>query len=170
MGGRIDIKPDHVAQLVDELRIVGELEMLHPVWLETMRVPDALDGTDANADRLGHHRGSPVCRLAWRIGARQSDDTLGEIRAEWCNARGARLVAQRPSKPASMNRSCQRHTQVFDFPVRRMISAVPMPSALSRTISARQTCLCGALRSRASAARRWRSLGLRVMEIPVRMR
>ena len=45
-----------------------------------------------------------------------------------------------------------------------------MPSALNRTISARQTCLCGALRSRASAARRRRSLGLRVMEIPVRMR
>jgi hypothetical protein len=31
MGGRIDIKPDHVAQLVDELRIVGELELLDPV-------------------------------------------------------------------------------------------------------------------------------------------
>ena len=41
MGGRIDIKPDHVAQLVDELRVVGELELLNPVWLETMRVPDA---------------------------------------------------------------------------------------------------------------------------------
>jgi hypothetical protein len=27
---------------------------------------------------------------------------------------------------------------------------VPTPSALSRTISARQTCLCGTLRSRAS--------------------
>jgi hypothetical protein len=44
MGGRIDIKPDHVAQLVDELRVVGELELLNPVWLETMRVPDALNG------------------------------------------------------------------------------------------------------------------------------
>ena len=42
MGGRIDIKADHVAQLVDELRVVGELELLNPVWLETMRVPDAL--------------------------------------------------------------------------------------------------------------------------------
>jgi hypothetical protein len=37
MGGRIDIKPDHVAQLVDELRIVGELELLDPVRLEAMR-------------------------------------------------------------------------------------------------------------------------------------
>src|SRR5450759_2459276 len=53
-----------------------------------------------------------------------------------------------------MKRSCQRQTQVFDLPVRRMISLVPTPSALNRTISARQTCLCGALRSRASAFRR----------------
>src|SRR5450759_1077942 len=69
-----------------------------------------------------------------------------------------------------MKRSCQRQTQVFDLPVRRMISLVPTPSALNRTISARQTCLCGALRSRASAFKRRRSAGLRVMEIPVRMR
>ena len=46
-----------------------------------------------------------------------------------------------------MKRSCQRQTQVFDLPVRRMISFVPTPSALKRTISARQTCFCGALRS-----------------------
>jgi hypothetical protein len=69
-----------------------------------------------------------------------------------------------------MKRSCQRHTQVFDLPVRRMISLVPTPSALNRTISARQTCLCGVLRSRASAFRRRRSAGPRVMEISVRMR
>src|SRR3977135_98354 len=69
-----------------------------------------------------------------------------------------------------MKRSCQRHPQVFDLPVRRMISLVPTPSALNRTISARQTCLCGVLRFRVSTFRRRRSAGLRVMEIPVRMR
>ena len=53
MGGRIDIKPDHVAQLVDELRVVGELELPNPVWLQTMRAPDALNGTRANADGFG---------------------------------------------------------------------------------------------------------------------
>jgi hypothetical protein len=35
--------------------------------------------------------------------------------------------------------------QVFDLPVRRMISLVP--SALERMIAARQACLCEALRS-----------------------
>ena len=54
--------------------------------------------------------------------------------------------------------------------VRRIISLVPTPSALNRTISARQTCLCGALRSRTTVLRRRRSTGLRKIEIPVRMR
>jgi hypothetical protein len=34
--------------------------------------------------------------------------------------------------PSFMNHSCQRQTQVFDQPVRRMISLVPTPSALDR--------------------------------------
>ena len=43
MGGRIDIKPDNIAQLVDELRVVGKLELVDPVRLETMCAPDALE-------------------------------------------------------------------------------------------------------------------------------
>lgn len=65
-----------------------------------------------------------------------------------------------------MKRSCQRQTQVFDLPVRRMISLVPIPAALSSTISAHHTCLWAALRSLASAARRRRMAGSSVMEIP----
>ena len=56
---------------------------------------------------------------------------------------GRVLSRSRPSTPSSTKRSCQRQTQVFDLPVRRMISTVPTPSAVSRTISARQTCFCG---------------------------
>ena len=87
-------KPDHVAQLVDELRVVGELELLNPVWLETMRVLDALNGTRTNANGFRHHRGSPVGRLDGRIGSSKGDDTLGDIRPEWWDARGSRLIAQ----------------------------------------------------------------------------
>ena len=68
MGGRIDIKPDNIAQLVDELRVVGELELVDPVRLETMRAPDALDGTRADTDGFRHHSSSPVGRLDGRIG------------------------------------------------------------------------------------------------------
>ena len=69
-----------------------------------------------------------------------------------------RLVAQQAVDALlGMKRSCQRQTQVLDLPVRRMISTVPTPSAVSSTISARQTCFCGVLRSRTIASRRRRS-------------
>ena len=67
-------------------------------------------------------------------------------------------------------RSCQRQTQVFDLPVRRMISLVPTPSALERMIAARQACFCEALRSLVIASSRPRTDRVIVMEIPVRMR
>jgi hypothetical protein len=73
----------------------GSLEsLLDPVRLEAMRAPDALDGTRADADGFRHHRGSPVGRLDGRIGSSKGDDTLGDIRPEWWDARGSRLIAQ----------------------------------------------------------------------------
>src|SRR5665647_1924361 len=51
-----------------------------------------------------------------------------------------------------------------------MIAFVPAPPALSRTISARHTCFCGALRSLTRASNRRRSAGETVTVIPVRMR
>ena len=71
--------------------------------------------------------------------------------------------------PLGAKRSCQRQTQVFDLPVRRMIPLVPMPSALCSTIRARQTCFWATLRSPTSASRRRRSAGLKMMPIPGRM-
>jgi hypothetical protein len=53
---------------------------------------------------------------------------------------GRVLSRSSPSTPSSANRSCQRQTQFFDLPVRRMTSTVPRPAAESSTISARQTC------------------------------
>ena len=79
------------------------------------------------------------------------------------------LSRSRPSYPSSAKRSCQRHTQVFDLPVWRMISLVPRPSALSRTIRARHTCFWAALRFRASASNRRRSARLTVTMIPGRI-
>jgi len=84
--------------------------------------------------------------------------------------REGRVLSRRsPSTPSSAKRSCQRQTQVFDLPVRRMISTVPTPSALSKTIRARQTCFWAALRSPTNVSRRRRSEGERSMDIPVRI-
>src|SRR5271167_1230696 len=72
---------------------------------------------------------------------------LGESRIELLMREG-RVLSRRPSKPSAAKRSCQRQTQVLDLPVSCTIAFVPAPSALSNTIQARQTCFCGALRSR----------------------
>ena len=69
---------------------------------------------------------------------------------------GLVLSRSSPSKPSSAKRSCQRQTQVLDLLVSRMIALVPTPSAVSKTIRARQTCFCGAFRSLTSARSRSR--------------
>ena len=85
VGGRIDIKPDNIAQLVDKLRVFGELELPNSVRLKTMRAPDAVDGTCADADCFRHQGGGPVGRLGGR---------LSDIRPKGRDTRGARLVTQ----------------------------------------------------------------------------
>src|SRR5260221_87562 len=84
--------------------------------------------------------------------------------------RGGRVLSHsRPSTPACMKRSCQRQTTDLLLPVRRMIVAVPRPSAVSSTIRQRQTCFCGLLRSATTASRRARSAAFTVTMIPLRI-
>ena len=92
-GRRIDIEPDNIAQLVDELRVVGELELLDPVRLQTMRAPDALDGAWADTDYFRHHGSGPMGRLGGRIGVGERHDTLSDTRPKWRDARRPRLIA-----------------------------------------------------------------------------
>jgi len=170
VGRRIEVVADDVAQLVDELRIIGELELAPSVGRETMRLPAAPDRTGADARLLRHYVGGPVGRLARRIGKRQCHDELADIGTERRNARRPRLVAQQPV-------TAFRGEALLPAPHAglRLAGAahdldVPTPSADKSTISARHTCFCGALRSLVSAVRRARSAGETVNDIPVRMR
>jgi hypothetical protein len=70
---RIDIEADNVPELGGEGRVIGQFELAHLVGLEAMGAPDALDRTDADPDRLGHGRCSPVRRFSRRGTARQVD-------------------------------------------------------------------------------------------------
>jgi hypothetical protein len=70
------------------------------------------------------------------------------------------------SQPACMKRSCQRHTQVFDLSVRRMISIGTDAVDAQQDDLSLPDVLMRALRSHASVAKRRRSAGLRVMQIP----
>src|SRR5450631_3110313 len=94
MGGWINIEADNVAQLVNKLRVGGELELFHAVRLKAVRAPDALDGTRADIDDLRHHGGGPVGRLCWRLGLGERHDTFGDVRSQRTDARGACLIVQ----------------------------------------------------------------------------
>jgi hypothetical protein len=90
----IDIETDDVAQLIDEARVGGEFELFHPVRLQAVRAPDALDGTRADADDLRHHGGGPVGRLGGRGSLGERHDTFGNARPQRRDARGACLIVQ----------------------------------------------------------------------------
>jgi hypothetical protein len=158
-----------IAQFGGELRIIREFEASDAVRLKTVRPPNPLHRTDANARLSRHQSAGPMRGFDGRILQGQTHDPLGDLIVELLISAGRVLWRSRPPNPSSAKRSCHRQTQVFDLPVRRMISFVPSPSALNRTIQARQTCFCGAFRSAAIAASRRRSDRETVMEIPVRM-
>ncbi len=147
MSRRVDVEADDVAQLGRKVGIVGQLELTQPMRMQPVRSPNALRRADADSDRLGHRRRGPVRRLSRRWAERERHHVLGDLRRQRRDARGARLVAQQAVTPSCMKRSCQRHTAGSATRASRMISAVPRPSAASRTIRARQTCFLGLLRS-----------------------
>lgn len=110
---RIDIEADDVAQFIDELRIVGELELAPAVGLQPVRLPDATHRTRADAGRGRHHVGGPVRRLARRVLQRQRHHTLGYFKPERRNARGPRLVAQQSFEAFRGEALLPSHTQVL---------------------------------------------------------
>src|SRR5712691_3115551 len=73
---RVEVEPDDVCELLAEARVVGKLERLDPMGLETVRVPDPLHARRADALRLGHRATAPV-RLTGRRRLRgRCDDRL----------------------------------------------------------------------------------------------
>ena len=67
-----------------------------------------------------------------------------------------------------MFRLCQRHTHGLDLPVARQIALTVSPSALSKTMCARQITFAGVLRSAIRFASRVRSSEVTVMSVFMR--
>src|SRR3984957_16771894 len=89
---RIDIEPDHVAQLVNERGVFGELELPDAVWLKSVGAPDALHGRDADAGCLRHRCVRPMRRFGHRRLHRQRHDAFGDSGIKLRDARRPRLV------------------------------------------------------------------------------
>src|SRR6202521_4534393 len=93
--GRIDVEADDLVQFGRKLRIVGQLELAHPVRLEAMSTPYPLHRADANPGRFRHRRTAPVTGSRWRASQRQGDHTYRG--AQRRNARPPRLVPPKAS-------------------------------------------------------------------------
>ena len=147
---RIDVEPDDLVQLVRETRIVGQLELARPVRLQAVLAPDPLHRADADAAVSCHGISRPVRRLTGRVAPACGRRQLARPPCRAAVRAGRVLSRSSPATPSVMRRSCQRQTVVLAVSVRRMTSAVPQPSAVSKTIRVRQTCFCGLFRSAAT--------------------
>jgi hypothetical protein len=119
-----------------------------------MSSPDALNRADADPGRLGHRGcgGGPA-----KVKATTRSATPGPKGG----MRDGRVLSHHsPAMPSAPNRSCQRQMTVLAFSIRRMISVVPWPSEVNRTIFARQTCFWGLFRLATTASNARRSAPL----------
>jgi hypothetical protein len=146
VGGRIEIEANHIAQLIDELRIAREFEFWafcgRRPWARQMR-RTALALTPAVFAIMTHVR----CVVSPGGLVSVNAMTRSAAAAPSGGTREGRALSRSwPSKPSSTKRFCQRRTQGFDLLVRLIISLVPRPSIVSSTIFARHTCFrehCG---------------------------
>ena len=169
VGRRVEVQPDDVAQLGGKGRILRQFEAPHPVGCR--RCAAQIRCTERSDTPAAVAIARPV---QWVASPGGSVSVSATTRSTSAGGNGSRpcfrvFSRSRPATPSRMNRSCQRHTHGFETSARRMISAVPQPSAVARMIRARQTCFCGLFRSATTAANRSRSAPLTSMLIPSRM-
>jgi hypothetical protein len=97
MSGWIDMEPDDVTLFVDELWVVGELELLHPMRSKAVSAPNALDGTSTEAYGFAIN-----AAVQWVISAGGSVCVSTTTRSEICDPSGGMregrvLSRRRPS-------------------------------------------------------------------------
>ena len=102
--GRVEVQPDDVAHLVDELRIRGELERLDLMRLQPERPPDPADRALAHPGRGRHRARRPVRRVRRLLLERLHDHPLDVLVADRARLARPRLVMQpieaAPREPA----------------------------------------------------------------------
>ena len=110
---RINIKPHHVMQLVDELGIIRELELSDAMRLQPVGVPDALHRACADALLPRHHGYGPVGGLGRRISLRESHHAAA-MAAPSSGMREGRVLSRRRPAPITTSRCGARaRTHIF---------------------------------------------------------
>jgi hypothetical protein len=117
MLGRVQVQPDQVADLVDELRIGAQLEGVGQVWLEPERLPDPPDRGPAQPRPVGHRRPRPMGGIRRGLLQRGHDHGLNLLVGD--PAGGARpWLVDQPLQPAGhkprppLAHRGQRHPQL----------------------------------------------------------
>ena len=95
--GRVEIEPDHVAQLGGKRRVLRQLEVAHPMRLQPVRRPDPLHRAQRDAARRRHRPAGPVRRLPRRLRQCQFDHAIDQRRRQWRQPRFSRLVVEQAS-------------------------------------------------------------------------
>jgi hypothetical protein len=78
------------------MRVIGQLELTHPMRLQAMSPPDALNRADADPGRLGHRGPRPMGGVRRRPSQGQGHNALGNAGTQRWNARRARLIPPQP--------------------------------------------------------------------------
>jgi hypothetical protein len=92
--GRVQIEPDDVAHLLDQLGVVGELEVLNPVGLEPEGLPDPAHREVTETAALGHAAPAPMSGVARHFLQGGGHHRLHLVVADRARGPRARLVEE----------------------------------------------------------------------------
>jgi hypothetical protein len=137
---RIEIKAHHVPKLFLKLKVLGGLEIAHPVGLQLMGRPESLHARFAQAGFAGHraHAPGPPCGACVRARLRARPTALGESRG----LRSRPGASWSPSKPLAAHRFRQRPMAKRLTDCSSAISWWESPRANPKMIRARKTSRC----------------------------
>lgn len=153
---RIQVQPDDIPDLLDEERILGEVEGLGPMRLESEGAPDAADRALTEAVRCSHVSAAPVGRCRGGRLQRQRQKPLHLRIAGASRGAGARLI-QQPVQP-SPHKGSPPTPDVCPVVLSSVATVrLVLPVAQASTSRAQRARACAVLGRRAHCSRVCRS-------------
>src|SRR5579859_2415286 len=103
--GRFQVKTNDVANLLNELRVIGELEVLHPMRLKPEGAPDPTHSGAAEATALSHAAGTPMSGAPRHLLQGRGHHLLHGLVADSARSPRARLVEKPRQPPLDVSRA-----------------------------------------------------------------